>query len=124
MRLAGLLVAGSQDGVLGAAHDVSDGGLAQCLVEMALAGDCGVRVRLPDEDDPFVALFSESVARVVVAVAPDEVTSVERLAGEHGVTVTAIGAVSGDAVDVEGHFTIPVAELRATSDATLPLLFG
>jgi phosphoribosylformylglycinamidine synthase len=98
MRLAGLLVAGSQDGVLGAAHDVSDGGLAQCLVEMALAGDCGVRVRLPDEDDPFVALFSESVARVVVAVAPDEVTSVERLAGEHGVTVTAIGAVSGDAV--------------------------
>ncbi|MDQ1667054.1 MAG: phosphoribosylformylglycinamidine synthase subunit PurL [Actinomycetota bacterium] len=124
MRLAGLLVAGSQDGVLGAAHDVSDGGLAQCLVEMALAGDCGVRVRLPDEDDPFVALFSESVARVVVAVAPDEVSSVERLAGEHGVTVTAIGAVSGDAFDVERHFAIPVAELRATSDATLPLLFG
>ncbi|MDQ1668700.1 MAG: phosphoribosylformylglycinamidine synthase subunit PurL, partial [Actinomycetota bacterium] len=67
---------------------------------------------------------SESVARVVVAVAPDEVSSVERLAGEHGVTVTAIGAVSGDAFDVERHFTIPVAELRATSDATLPLLFG
>ncbi len=64
--LARVLTAASARGLVGAAHDVSDGGLAQCLVEMALAADVGVSATV--EGDPFVALFSESVARAVVAV--------------------------------------------------------
>src|SRR6185436_11398416 len=44
MRLADVLETTSRDHLLGAAHDVSDGGLAQCLVEMALASGFGVRV--------------------------------------------------------------------------------
>ncbi len=41
-RLLGeILVAGSRDGMLTAAHDVSDGGVAQALVEMALRSGVG-----------------------------------------------------------------------------------
>jgi phosphoribosylformylglycinamidine synthase len=124
MRLAELLVEGSERGLLAAAHDVSDGGLAQCLVEMALAGDCGVQVTVSDAPDPFVALFSESVARVVVAVDEQYADAVLSLAAAHGVPVSRLGQVTGDAVVVEGLFEIGVDELRATSEATLPALFG
>ena len=47
-------------GSIDAAHDLSDGGLAQALVESCLRNGVGARVWLPDDLDPFVALFSES----------------------------------------------------------------
>ena len=64
--LAEILVAASRDGMLDAAHDLSDGGLAQALVESVPAPrrrrTRGCRLT----GDPFVALFSESAARVAV----------------------------------------------------------
>ncbi|HEX6920398.1 MAG TPA: phosphoribosylformylglycinamidine synthase subunit PurL [Actinomycetes bacterium] len=123
-RLAALLVEGGQRRLLGAAHDVSDGGLAQTLVEMALAAGRGLRVALPAGADPFVALFAESVARAVVAVVPGAVEEVTDLAGRHGVPVSVLGHVTGDVLAVEGLFDLPVAELRDASAGTLPALFG
>lgn len=35
------------DGMLSAGHDVSDGGLVSCLLEMAFAGNHGFEVDLP-----------------------------------------------------------------------------
>ena len=45
--LASMLIAAARDGLLSAAHDVSDGGLAQALVESCLRGGCGVEIALP-----------------------------------------------------------------------------
>ena len=59
-KVAEILVAASRDGLVTAAHDVSTGGLAQTLVEMALKSRTGARVVLPESVDSFVALFSES----------------------------------------------------------------
>jgi phosphoribosylformylglycinamidine synthase len=63
-RLAGLLAAAAADGVLLAAHDLSDGGLAIALAESCLRGRVGCQVRLPSSlagpfTGPFTALFSE-----------------------------------------------------------------
>ena len=66
--LAEILLAGSRDGMVSAAHDLSEGGLAQALVEMCLVGETGARIVLPEGADPFVALFAESAARALVAV--------------------------------------------------------
>jgi phosphoribosylformylglycinamidine synthase len=123
MRLADVLEKGSRDHLLGAAHDVSDGGLAQCLVEMALASGHGARVTLP-EGDAFTALFSESVARVVVAVDESYVDSVLAACADHDVPATRIGQVGGAALEVAGQFSIGLEELRTTSTATLPALFA
>jgi phosphoribosylformylglycinamidine synthase len=71
-----------------------------------------------------VALFSESVARVVVAVEQRYVEEVLGLAREHGTPVTRLGTVGGDALEVAGQLSIPVEQLRAASEATLPALFG
>ncbi|MDQ4008540.1 MAG: phosphoribosylformylglycinamidine synthase subunit PurL, partial [Actinomycetota bacterium] len=71
-QLADILVNASRDGLVDAAHDLSDGGLAQALVESTLRYGVGCRVWLPDGLDPFVALFSESAGRAVVAVPRSE----------------------------------------------------
>jgi phosphoribosylformylglycinamidine synthase len=109
-------------GFLRSAHDLSDGGLAQALVECALRRDRGVRVRLAG--DPFVQLFSESTARALVSVAAEDAGRLAAVAAEHGVPATRLGEVSGDAtLTVEGVLAVPLAELRAAHEATLPQLF-
>jgi len=127
-QLAQILVAGSRDGLLSAAHDISDGGLAVALVEMALAGDAGLRVVLPEDLDPFVALFSESAARAVVVVPRSEELRFTDMCVARDVPVVRIGVVDGHgdeaALDVQGQFSLPMARLRAVRAATLPALFG
>jgi phosphoribosylformylglycinamidine synthase len=51
-QLSQILVAGSRDGMLTAAHDVSEGGLAITLVEMAMRANIGARLWVPDELTP------------------------------------------------------------------------
>ncbi|QGN34779.1 phosphoribosylformylglycinamidine synthase subunit PurL [Microlunatus sp. Gsoil 973] len=112
-RLAEVLVTAAQQGLLSSAHDLSDGGLAQALVESALRHDHGVRVTLPDGADPFVALFSESTGRVIVSVTEDQRGAFEALCADHGVPVDQLGVVAGDQLKVTGQFDIGLAELRA-----------
>ena len=121
-RLAGLLAAAAAAGLLAAAHDLSDGGLAVALTESCVRGGTGCRVRLPG--DPFTALFSESAARAIVAVRPGSGTAFAELRVAHGVPGETIGHTGGDALAVEGWFTIPLAELAAAHTAALPALFG
>ncbi|WP_337061398.1 phosphoribosylformylglycinamidine synthase subunit PurL [Kineococcus sp. G2] len=136
--LADVLVNCSRDGLVDAAHDLSDGGLAQALVESCLRFGVGARVWLDelcerDGLDPFTALFSESAGRVVVAVPrEDEVrfTDVCTARGlahlRIGVTDAPDGVSEGEepSLDVQGLFTVPLAELREAHSATLPARFG
>jgi phosphoribosylformylglycinamidine synthase subunit PurL len=121
-RLAGLLAAAAAAGLLAAAHDLSDGGLAVALAESCLRGGAGCRVRLPA--DTFTALFSESAARAVVAVRPGSEAAFAGLRVAHGVPGETIGRTGGGDLVVEGWFTIPLAELSAVHAAALPALFG
>jgi phosphoribosylformylglycinamidine synthase len=128
--LAQVLVAASRDSLVTAAHDVSDAGVAQVLVEMALRANVGATVAVPADVEPFVFLLSETTARAVVTVAPDGVDAAMTLALEHGVPVARIGVVTGPGddlqVDLVGGESVlwTLDELRATADATLPALFG
>ncbi|MCW2806377.1 MAG: purL [Marmoricola sp.] len=118
--LSELLVAAT--GVLSSAHDVSDGGLAQTLVESGLRHGIGARVDLAPVagGDPFVALFSESAARVVVTVSPEDEERLFELAAEHGVPITSLGETRGDSLAVAGAFDVPLEELRTAWRLTLP----
>ncbi|NYI05192.1 phosphoribosylformylglycinamidine synthase subunit PurL [Allostreptomyces psammosilenae] len=122
--LAEVLIAGSRDGMLDAAHDLSDGGLAQALVESCLRGGRGARVVLPEGADPFVTLFSESAGRAVVAVPRSEELRFTDMCRARGLAATRIGVVDGDALEVQGQFSVSLEELRATSEATLPKLLA
>jgi phosphoribosylformylglycinamidine synthase II len=122
-QLAEILVAGSRDGMLSAAHDVSVGGLAQTLVDMAVRGGRGARIFLPDDVDPFVALFSESSGRVVVVVPRSEEVRFRDMCVARHVPLSRIGVVDSDELSFQGLFDVSVDELRETSERTLPALF-
>ena len=131
--LAELLQAGSQGGLISGAVDLSEGGLAQAIADGALRFGVGVRVWIDeiisrDGVDETAALFSESQARVLVAVPHEEEVKFRGLCEGRGFPVLRIGVTDGAGADasieVQDRFTLPLSELRATSQATLPQRFG
>jgi phosphoribosylformylglycinamidine synthase II len=123
--IGAVLAAASRDGLVSAAHDLSDGGLAQALVEACLCGGVGARVNLPAQLDPFVALFSESSARVLLGVPAAGAHRLAQLCTDHGVPVTRLGTAHPAAeLDIAHIATLTLDELRTTWTATLPVLFN
>jgi len=136
-RLLGeILVAGSRDGMLTAAHDVSDGGVVQSLVEMALRSRVGARCWVPDGIDAFTFLFSESTARAVVVVPrSEELRFTEMCAARQlpaariGVVDSGLGADAGfgpgsQVLEFSELFTVTLDELKDASERTLPAAMG
>ena len=113
-----------QPGVVSAAHDVSEGGVAQAIAELAIYSNKGVSLDVSGVyGDVFTALFSESASRVVVAATDG--AAVVRRAQELGIPVVKIGeTIDEPVVRVEGQFEVPVAELTRAWTETLPRLFS
>ena len=130
--LAEILAAASSEGLVAAAHDLSDGGLAIALAESCLRYGVGARIGLDelcerDGIDPFVALFSESTARVLVAVPRSHEARFTERCTASGVPYLRIGVVADaaePALDVQDLITVPLAELREVHEATLPAAFA
>jgi phosphoribosylformylglycinamidine synthase subunit PurL len=126
-QLAEILVNASRDGLVDAAHDLSDSGLAQALVESCLRHRLGARVWVPDEIDPFVFLFAESTARAIVAVPRSEEVRFTDMCTARRFPHLRIGVVDDGggepALDVQEQFSVPLAELRRAYEGTLPALF-
>ncbi len=136
--LGEILIAGSRDGMLTAAHDVSDGGVIQALVEMALRSSIGARCWVGDGLDPFTFCYSESAGRAVVVVPrSEELRFTEMCAARRfpfariGVVDSGLGADlgAGDQVlqldNVWGESVAwRLGELRASHEATLPALLA
>ena len=77
-------------GMIAAGHDRSDGGLITTLLEMALAGNCGVEVDLPGGGDPIALLFSEELGLLIEPVPGREREVADRLSMS-GIPFSVIG---------------------------------
>jgi phosphoribosylformylglycinamidine synthase len=122
--LADILIAASRDGMIDAAHDLSDGGLVQAVAESCLRGGNGVRLVVPDGLSAFTFLFSESAGRAVVAVPRSEEVRFTDMCGARGLPATRIGVIDGDAIELQGEFTLPLTELRTAHESTIPSLLA
>lgn len=132
--LASVLVGAREQGLAEAAHDLSEGGLVQGLLEASLRFGVGVTADLGavtarDGVSPFAALFSESTARVLVAVDPAREAELVSAAEAAGVPVARVGETGGEAVVVAGGFDggtfeIALDEAREAHEGTLPRIFG
>ena len=121
--LAAFMAEAAAGALLTAAHDLSDGGLAQSLVELAIHGGIGANVELGDSiEDRFVALFSESTARAVVTARSDALDAVVAAAAHHGVPVTRLGVVGGSSLRIDG-LDVELSALADAHRATIPALF-
>jgi phosphoribosylformylglycinamidine synthase subunit PurL len=108
-------------GAVSTVHDLSDGGLAVALAEMAMASGIGATVTaLPAGVPAHAALFGEDQARYVLAVAPEKLAAVSAAFAAAGVSLLDIGKTGGDALILPGEAPISVAELTETNDRWLP----
>ena len=108
-------------GLLLGVHDVSGGGLGVAIAEMAVRSGVGATVaRVPDAHH----LFSESPSRVVLCVDAELLTTIESVCAEAEVPFSRIGVAGGDRLSVKGLLDVPLAEVRAAWDRTLPAALG
>lgn len=95
-----------------AAHDISDGGLAIALAEMAIAGARGMTISLPSNAVPHHAfLFGEDQARYVLTAPPAHADEILTAAAKAGVPATKIGVVGGNELKLDKNTPILVSEL-------------
>ncbi|MBN3298434.1 PUR4 synthase, partial [Amia calva] len=115
-----------QDSLISAGHDVSDGGLISCLLEMAFAGNRGIEVDL-SLGGPGVleVLFSEELG-LVLEVSESSVAQVCQSYTDAGLTCHRIGRTCGFGpeswvrVNVAGQEVLkePLPSLRALWEST------
>ena len=114
-----LLVTLSEERLVRSTHDCSDGGiavtLAECCFDTAGMGAeveiDRVRVAGNDAVNVAAALFGESASRVVIGVAPDDVTAVLQRAAAASVPAKVIGRTGGNRlrIAVAGETVIEVS---------------
>lgn len=117
-RLNELLVAGRTERVFLAAHDLSQGGLAATLTEMALKHRIGAEISLVN---PALELFSETPGRVLVAVKDEQ--KLIALCKRFEIQVSKLGVTGGDHLAIN-KIKINLTELADAYYGTFPKLFG
>ena len=112
-----LIVSGLVDTV----HDLSDGGLAVALAEMAIAG--GIGATLPEAPAGLPAhayLFGEDQARYLLSVDPENVPDLLYSANAQGIPAAVIGITGGQDLTLPAGETISVSDLREVHEGWLP----
>ncbi|MEX2623347.1 MAG: phosphoribosylformylglycinamidine synthase subunit PurL [Acidimicrobiia bacterium] len=84
----------AQEGVAPVLHDVSSGGLALAVAEVAIASGVGVTVRYSD----WRHLFCEDPHRFIAAVSPDAAIRVAGLAAQASIPAAPIGEFGGNEI--------------------------
>jgi phosphoribosylformylglycinamidine synthase len=103
-----------------ACHDVADGGLFVALAEMAMAGDVGAAVNLPDGLPAHAWLFGEDQARYVVTCRAADKDAILSAAKEAGVPAGVIGRTGGSDLTAGGGTPISLSRLRKAHEEWLP----
>jgi phosphoribosylformylglycinamidine synthase subunit PurL len=106
------------DGLITAAHDVSDGGIFVALAEMAIASGIGAVLEAPSKIPAHAFWFGEDQARYVVTAR--NVEPIMERAKAAGVPVTSLGATGGALVSLSGERPLRVADLKQRFEAWLP----
>ena len=114
-------------GLLGSAHDCSDGGLAVALAESCIASGLGIEIDLVAHGVRLDrVLFAEGGSRVVVSVKGDQVGQWEALLkANHDLPITQLGVVTEHPhllirVDQEPRLNLDVEQCRLAYTSALP----
>jgi phosphoribosylformylglycinamidine synthase subunit PurL len=112
-RLQRFVLASHARGLVRAAHDRAEGGLAVALAELALRDGIGMKVTLPAVRgiDKRVALFGEGPSGIVLVVDPAKADDLRAVAHEHAVPLWTLGAVGGDLLEIAPVLGMPLASL-------------
>ena len=113
----GLIAAGH----VSAVHDVSDGGLAVALAEMAMASGIGAMLEMPGSGIvPHGFWFGEDQARYVVIIRAAEVANVLKATKAAGIPIQRVGVTGGKSLILPGNNPILIADLVQLFEGWLP----
>ena len=130
-KLADLLQGAAMQGMLEAAHDLSEGGLAVAVAESCLRFNVGARIWLDelmerDGLDLTAAMFSESQGRVIVSIGREDDVKFQGLCEARGVPVLRIGVTDkeNESLEIKDVATLKLNQVREGWAKALPELFG
>ncbi|WP_421759642.1 phosphoribosylformylglycinamidine synthase subunit PurL [Devosia sp.] len=110
-----------RDGVATAVHDLSSGGLALGLAEMAMASGIGAKVNQLDGGDPIPLFFGEDQGRYLVTMSRDNLDKFyEEVYPYAGVFAPWIGNTGGTTLTLGEARPVPVADLKAAHESWFP----
>ena len=116
------------DGTASAVHDLSDGGLAVAVAEMALAGNRGAILRQPPDAGRSSGLagvwFGEDQGRYVLTLKPDLAGTFLARAQDAGIPACRLGVVRGATIAFGDAEPIAVDEIRAAHEGWFPRFMG
>jgi len=105
-------------GMITAAHDISDGGIALAVAEMCLAGKSGIMVNQSSPLPPVQWLFAEDQGRYLLACKPDKTADILALIATAEIHAEKIGAFGGDFLALDGTF-IPLTAIKEAFESGL-----
>ncbi|WP_378942755.1 phosphoribosylformylglycinamidine synthase subunit PurL [Mesorhizobium sp. ANAO-SY3R2] len=111
-------------GTATAVHDLSDGGLAVTLAEMAMASSIGATVSSPDATDPIKAFFGEDQGRYLVTVEVEGMQALTNEAKALGINAQRIGTTGGKELKLGAARTVTVDELTSAHEDWFPSFMG
>ncbi|RUZ76962.1 phosphoribosylformylglycinamidine synthase subunit PurL [Mesorhizobium sp. M7A.F.Ca.US.006.01.1.1] len=111
-------------GIVTAAHDVSDGGVAVALAEMTMASGIGATVPGLVGTDPIPVWFGEDQGRYLLTLSidpdSDEWDAIRKQQSELGIFAPWIGSTGGSALKLGDARAIPASELSAAHEGWFP----
>jgi len=113
-----------RQGLVRAAHDLSDGGLALAAAEMAIKSSQGVRLQLPGGMRADAVLFGEDQARYILAVDAGLHAQIMAQAASQGVEMHLLATVGGSRFVVEDYFDLDLATLEAVYEGWFGQFMG
>jgi phosphoribosylformylglycinamidine synthase len=107
-----------RDGLVTAAHDVSDGGLLVALAEMAMASGIGAVLEGTAKIPAHAFWFGEDQGRYVLTCKNADLIAQRATAA--GVPLTRLGATGGKILAIAGERPIAVTQLKESFESWLP----
>jgi phosphoribosylformylglycinamidine synthase len=121
LRVQQTVLEAIQGGMVTAAHDVSDGGLATCLAEMAIFGKKGAQVDLSVlKGDTIELWFSEAQSGIVVTCTADQKETLLTHCNAHGVPAVELGVVGGTSLHFKDSGELAVDHAQDVYESVLP----
>ena len=114
-------------GQVTACHDVSDGGIAVALAEMALAGGHGALINAPHPMGVAASYFAEDQGLYIVTVEDAALLDFLLHATDAGIEAEPLGRTIASRMIFElnqGDFAIPLDDLRKAHEGFFPALMG
>ena len=120
-RLQETLLASIQQGNVNAAHDISDGGLATTLAEMAIFSGMGADISTDAlGDNLYEILYSEAQSGVVVTCAENTEEQLRTQFSDAGISCIKLGNVQGQKLKINDVVSLNIADLSQRYESVIP----